>query len=139
MSEPGRPEGDRAHGVQRALAVVAALDAAFLMGTAGYLAGWDNYLTCVALATAVPVLATPFVGRRTPFLGTCLVVAASVCTFSLGLFVLGMFVFWPTAAILVAAALADPRRRPHGVWLICFFGVLPRLATAWAVVHHLTR
>ncbi|MFJ7207437.1 hypothetical protein ACIQWR_28350 [Streptomyces sp. NPDC098789] len=135
MSEPARPDEDRVHGVQRALAVIAALDAAFLMATAIHHAGWHTYLTEMALGIALPVLATPFFRRPYAFFGACTAVASWVAVCSLGLSTLGVFALWPTAALLVAAALADPRRRPDGVWLICFFGVLPRLATVWAVVH----
>ncbi|MFD7032767.1 hypothetical protein ACFWAR_32565 [Streptomyces sp. NPDC059917] len=138
MPEPGEPAADRAHGLQRALAAIAALDAVFLMAVAVHLAGW-THLVWLTLGAVLPVLAPPFVGRRRAFVATCLGVAASICVWSMSLFVIGVFAFWPTAALLVGAAFADPRRQPHGVWPICLVGVLPRLATVSVIAHLLTR
>ncbi|MEU4729028.1 hypothetical protein [Streptomyces sp. NPDC023588] len=98
-----------AHKTQRALGVGAALAAApFLL--------WgvrDEYVAALYLMTGACVAAPLFLVRRAKaFVRTCVIVGVGLIPWgALGVFV-GLFLFWPSALLLLLAAVADPRKRP---------------------------
>ncbi|MFF8268143.1 hypothetical protein ACF059_12185 [Streptomyces sp. NPDC016562] len=98
-----------AHRAQRALAVGAALAAVpfTLWGLR------DEYTAALYLVTG-PCVAAPlfFVRRAKAFVRACVIVGVSLIPWGvLGVFV-GLFLFWPSALVLLLAAIADPRKRP---------------------------
>ncbi|MEW2139847.1 hypothetical protein AB0892_25230 [Streptomyces sp. NPDC005409] len=98
-----------AHSAQRALAVGAALAAApfILWGVR------DEYVAALYITTGACVAAPLFLVRRAKaFVRACVIVGVALIPWGvLGVF-LGLFLFWPSALLLLLAAIADPRKRP---------------------------
>ncbi|MFC9625823.1 hypothetical protein ACFTXM_39650 [Streptomyces sp. NPDC056930] len=100
--------GARIHSVQRSLAV-----GAVLVAVPALLLGLDSYFAALFVLTAMPVTVPIFL-QRSPesFNRACMIVGLALVVWGvLGVF-LGMFLYLPSALLLVLAALADPRRRP---------------------------
>ncbi|MGA4866198.1 hypothetical protein ACPCAC_26280 [Streptomyces lavendulocolor] len=100
--------GTRVHWLQRALAagaVIAALP--------GLLLTLSSYLFPLHILTALPMAIPLFLPRRpTAFARAGAIVGLFLLVWGLLGFLAGMFVFWPSALLLLLAAFADPRRRP---------------------------
>ncbi|MFG3507991.1 hypothetical protein ACGF5F_21105 [Streptomyces sp. NPDC047821] len=96
------------HGLRRALvagAVIATLP--------GLLLTLTSYLFPLHILTALPVAVPLFLARRpTAFTRACAITGLFLLVWGLLGFLAGMFVFWPSALLLLLAVFADPRRRP---------------------------
>ncbi|MFE1792659.1 hypothetical protein ACFW7J_30395 [Streptomyces sp. NPDC059525] len=96
------------HGLQKALAVAAVVIAVPVTLWGVQLGPAPMFVvTCLATAVPLPALRSP---RH--FVGTCLAVGLSLLGWGVLGVMFGMFVFWPSALVLLLAAHADPRRRP---------------------------
>ncbi|MFE9633606.1 hypothetical protein [Streptomyces sp. NPDC006463] len=116
----------RVHKVQRALAAGAVLTAAAPLL-------WGLGLTHIGALYALTgaCVAIPLFLRSTrAFTRGCLIVGIVLIPWGvLGVFI-GMFLFWPSALLLLLAALGDPRERPVAALLS---GIVGALVTAGAV------
>ncbi|MGA5424651.1 hypothetical protein [Streptomyces lavendulocolor] len=116
--------GTRVHRLQRALAagaVIAALPV-LLWTLTSYLFPLH---VLMAMAVAVPL----FLPRRpSAFTRVGVIVGLGLLALGLPGFLLGMFLFWPSALLLLLAAFADPRVRPVSARIM---GVVGGLAAAW--------
>ncbi|MGW1467232.1 hypothetical protein ACWCPT_23175 [Streptomyces sp. NPDC002308] len=95
---------------------------AFLAAATAILAlavGLPTGLAAIFLLTALPV-AVPLMLRNDarPFARASLVVGTGLLTWAVVGVLLGMFLFAPTALMLLAAAFLDPHTRPGALWLI---------------------
>ncbi|MFE7793755.1 hypothetical protein [Streptomyces sp. NPDC057460] len=100
--------GVRSHWVQRSLAV-----GAVLVAVPALLFGLDSYLAALFVLTAMPVTVPIFLQRRPEsFNRACAIVGLMLVVWAVLGVLLGMFLFLPSALLLVLAAFADPRRRP---------------------------
>lgn len=116
--------GTRVHGLQRALAAGAVI-ATFpvLLWTV------TSYLFPLHVLTALSVAIPLFLPRRpSAFARTSALVALALVVFGLVGFWLSMFLFWPSALLLLLAAFADPRLRPVSATAM---GAVGGLTTAW--------
>ncbi|MFD7256121.1 hypothetical protein [Streptomyces sp. NPDC059874] len=123
------------HRVQRTLAVCAALAAVPMVWwelDVGMMAGLHLFIA--------PFIAIPLIPRRgQDFVMSCRIVGISL--FPLG--VIGVFwalwSFWPSALLLLLAALGDPRKSPVAAWVSGIIGALVfagvAALTAWYAWH----
>ncbi|MEV3990477.1 hypothetical protein AB0J57_16375 [Streptomyces sp. NPDC049837] len=95
-----------AHGLQRALAagaLIATLPVLFYALT--------SYVFVLHVLTAIAVAVPLFLfSRAVAFTRACLIVGLALLPWGVLGFLLGMFLFWPAALLLLLAAFADPRR-----------------------------
>lgn len=98
----------RVHGLRRALAA-----GAVIATLPGLLFTLTSYLFPLHILTALPVAVPLFLPRRpTAFTRACAITALFLLAWGLLGFLAGMFVFWPSALLLLLAAFADPGKRP---------------------------
>ncbi|MEV6550953.1 hypothetical protein AB0M57_19910 [Streptomyces sp. NPDC051597] len=120
-------EDDCPHRQQRALAVCAALAGALVM-----LWGLPPYLgplyVLTGLSTVSPLL---FLRRSKSFVRACLAVGVRLVAWGALGILLGMFLFWPSAVLLLLAAFGNPKRRPVAAKVM---GGVGALVTAGALV-----
>lgn len=86
--------------------------------------GLPTGLAPVFLLTALPV-SVPLLLRNEPrsFVWACLTVGTALLAWAVVGVLLGMFLFLPTALMLLAAAFVDPRTRPSVLWGIAALAV----------------
>ncbi|GAA2482970.1 hypothetical protein [Streptomyces gobitricini] len=100
--------GARVHGLQRALAAGAVLSTLPVL-----LRTLTSYLLPLYVLTAMAVAVPLFLPRRpSAFARVGVVVGLGLLALGLPGFLLGAFLFWPSALLLLLAAFADPRLRP---------------------------
>ncbi|MGW3246346.1 hypothetical protein [Streptomyces sp. NPDC001070] len=91
----------------------------------GLLFGLDSYYGGFFALTVLPLLLPLLLGRfPRVFAQACVIVALALITWSVLGAVLAMFVFLPSAALLLLAAATGPRRRPGTARLLGWAGVL---------------
>ncbi|MER7108453.1 hypothetical protein [Streptomyces sp. NPDC000229] len=116
--------GTRVHGLQRALAagaVIATLPVLLWTLT--------SYLLPLHVLTAMSVAIPLFLPRRpSTFARASVIVALGLVALGLPGFLFGMFLFWPSALLLLLAAFADPRLRPVSAKIM---GTVGGLTAAW--------
>ncbi|MFF5935460.1 hypothetical protein [Streptomyces sp. NPDC012508] len=107
-TEIGRDGYAGTHRAQRALAVCAVVAAApvVLWGLPSYFAAM---FVLTGVATAFPLF---LAYSRAAFRGACVTIGLLLLVWGAVGVLLGMFLFWPSALLLLLAALADARRRP---------------------------
>ncbi|MGW2204423.1 hypothetical protein [Streptomyces sp. NPDC001774] len=122
--EIGRKSGTSIHGGQRALAVCAVVAAAPVT-----LWGLDSYFAVVFVLTgASTAFPLSLAYSRVAFRGAAVTIGVLLLVWgALGVF-LGMFLFGPSAVLLLLAVLADPRARPVATKVT--YGVGALLTTA---------
>ncbi|MFE2324491.1 hypothetical protein ACFXD5_11345 [Streptomyces sp. NPDC059385] len=123
-----RPQ-DRVHALQRALAAGALLAAALMSLFPLLLGAYDALHALTGACVAVPML----VRDRRHFAPTAAAIGLALLAWgAAGVFgLLIMWVYWPSAVLLVLAALGDPRRRP---WAARVSGVAGALLVAAVAV-----
>lgn len=97
-----------AHRLQQALAVAAAVIAVpvTVWGVSSGIGGLF-VVTCLVAALPLPALRAP-----QHFVVTCVATGLGLLAWGVLAVMFGMFVYWPSALVLLCAALADPRQRP---------------------------
>ncbi|MFE6840021.1 hypothetical protein ACFVFI_35005 [Streptomyces sp. NPDC057705] len=116
-----------AHRVQRNLAVGAAIAAAALVVWGVPDSLFSAFYVITSACVAVPLF---FRHRAESFVRSCVIVGLSLLPWGvLGLFG-GVFLFWPSALLLLLAALWDPRRRPAARLALGLIGALAVPAVA---------
>ncbi|MFF2194817.1 hypothetical protein [Streptomyces sp. NPDC058157] len=97
-----------AHRLQSALAVAAAV-IAVPVTVWGFTSGIGALFVVTCLATTLPLLT---LRRPQHLVATCVGVGLGLLAWGVLGVMFAMFVYWPSALLLLCAALADPRQRP---------------------------
>ncbi|MDX2702652.1 hypothetical protein PV350_07280 [Streptomyces sp. PA03-6a] len=106
-AEAGRPQARAGIGRRQWVLAVGALAAA----VPGLLFGLDSYYGGFFVLSVVPLALPPLLGRfPRVFAQACVVIALALVTWSVIGAVPAMYVFLPSAALLLLAAAAGPRR-----------------------------
>ncbi|MGW5847071.1 hypothetical protein ACWFQ8_03725 [Streptomyces sp. NPDC055254] len=98
---------ERVHWIQRVLAAVALLAAVRVPLANDFL----RPTVIAALATAAPWF---LLNHQRAFARTCTAIGLTLLAWGLCALFSGMAAFWPAALLLLAAALGNPGRGPHG-------------------------
>ncbi|MFG2991785.1 hypothetical protein ACGFZK_21260 [Streptomyces sp. NPDC048257] len=98
---------ERAHWIQRVLAAVALLAAVRVPLANDFL----RPTVMAAVATAVPLL---LLHHQRAFSRTCAVIGFTLLAWGFCALFSGMAAFWPSALLLLAAALGNPGRGTYG-------------------------
>ncbi|MGW1869452.1 hypothetical protein ACWCPS_28310 [Streptomyces mauvecolor] len=113
--------GERAHRWQAGLAAGAVLATLPWLALGAHVTSAVVLFVFCGLPVAVPLLV---LHRREAFVRACVGIGLTSVFLSVVGFMLGLFVLLPSAALLLLAAHADPRRRPVGARILGVAGAL---------------